>query len=75
MSPFCCARATLAVQAQGTPLSHKKYFVMLAHFRGVICDHRGICDHRVDHRGIRVSVITRGSVITEEYHGAVLKIV
>ena len=30
MSPFRCARAALAVQAQGTPLSHKKYFVMLA---------------------------------------------
>ena len=30
MSPFRCARAALAVQAQGTPLAHKKYFVMLA---------------------------------------------
>ena len=30
VSPFRCARAALSVQAQGTPLSHKKYFVMLA---------------------------------------------
>ena len=30
MSPIRCARAALAIQAQGTPLAHKKYFVMLA---------------------------------------------
>ena len=30
VSASCCAQAALAVQAQGTPLAHKKYSVAMA---------------------------------------------
>ena len=41
MSPIRCARAALAVQAQGTPLAHKKYFVMLTWGKTVLKQNDG----------------------------------